>query len=101
MANNPILSLAIIFILSFFSGRLTKKLKIPTITAYVVLGILLSPNLLNLISERFLATSDFFYNVVLGMIAFALGESFSLPVLRRVGRAVTGISISASLVRRL
>ncbi len=97
MIDNPILSLAVIFILSFFASRLTKKLKIPTITAYVVLGILLSPNLLNLISEKFMATSDFFSQIVLGMIAFSLGESFSLSTLRRVGRAVTGISISASL----
>ncbi len=97
MINNPILSLAVIFILSFFASRLTKKLRIPTVTAYVVLGILLSPSLFNLISREFLATSDFFSQIVLGMIAFSLGESFSLSTLRRVGRAVTGISISASL----
>ena len=97
MINNPILSLAVIFILSFFASRLTKKLKVPTITAYVVLGILLSPNLFNLISKEFLSTSDFFSQIVLGMIAFSLGESFSLSTLRRVGKAVTGISISASL----
>jgi len=97
MINNSILSLAIIFILSFFASRLTKKFKVPTITAYVVLGILLSPSLFNLISKEFLATSDFFSQIVLGMIAFSLGESFSLSTLRRVGRAVTGISISASL----
>ena len=98
MINNPILSLAIVFILSFFASRLTKKLKIPTITAYVLLGIILSPNLLNLISRDFLATSGFFSNIVLGMIAFSLGEGFSLSTLRRVGRAVTSISISACLV---
>jgi len=98
MVNNPILSLAVVFILSFFSARLTKKLKIPTVTAYVVLGILLSPNLLNLISPRFLAASDFFSNVVLGMIAFALGESFALSTLRRIGKVITGISLSASLI---
>jgi Kef-type K+ transport system membrane component KefB len=98
MANNPILSLGIVFILSFFFSRLAKKLKIPTITAYVLLGIILSPNLLNLISRDFLAASDFFSNIVLGMIAFSLGESFSLGSLRRVGRAVTSISISASVV---
>lgn len=97
MINNPILSLAIVFILSFFASRLTKKLRIPVITAYVLLGILLSPNLLNLISRDFLATSDFFSNIVLGMIAFSLGEGFSLSTLRRVGRSVTSISISACL----
>ncbi|MDP8289996.1 MAG: cation:proton antiporter, partial [Candidatus Susulua stagnicola] len=85
MINNPILSLAIIFILSFFASRLTKKLRIPTVTTYVVLGIIISPGLLNLISKEFLATSDFFSQIVLGMIAFSLGENFSLSILRRVG----------------
>lgn len=97
MINNPILSLAIIFILSFFSARFTKKLRVPTITAYVALGIIISPGVFNLISKDFLASSDFFSNIVLGMIAFSLGESFSLQNVRRVGRAVTSISISASL----
>ncbi len=98
MANNPILSLAFVFILSFLSARLARKLKLPTITAYVVLGILLSPNLFNLLSAEFIEASDFFSNIVLGMIAFSLGESFSLNMLRRVGRAVAGISITASLI---
>ncbi len=98
MNINPILSLAIVFILGFFASRLTKKLKIPTITAYIVLGILISPNLLNLITADLLSASGFFSNIVLGMIAFSLGESFSFGTLRRVGRAVTGISISASIV---
>ncbi len=98
MINNPILSLAIIFILGFMASWFTRKLKIPTITAYVVLGILFSPHLLNVISVDLLSASGFFSNIVLGMIAFSLGESFSLGTLRRVGRAVTGISITASVI---
>jgi len=98
MINNAILSLAIVFICSFFLSRLTKRFKIPTITAYVLLGILLSPNLLNLLSKDLLSSSDFFSNFILGLIAFSLGESFSFPALRRVGRSVTAISISASLI---
>jgi len=98
MSNNPILSLAIIFILGFFSSRLTKKLKIPTITAYVVLGIVLSPSVLNVLSVDLLSGSDVISNIVLGIIAFSLGESFSLTTLRRVGKAVIGISITGAIV---
>ena len=77
MIHNPILCLAIVFILSFFFARLAKKLKVPTITAYVLLGILFSPDISNLISKELLNSADFFSNIALGMIAFALGESFS------------------------
>jgi len=98
MGYNPILSLAFVFILSFFFARLVRKIKIPSITAYVLLGIVLSPHALNLLSREFLATADFFSNVVLGLIAFSLGENFAIGVLRRVGKAVITISISASIV---
>jgi Kef-type K+ transport system membrane component KefB len=98
MNFNPILSLSFVFILSFFFARLARKIKVPTITAYVLLGILLSPNVSNILADDFLNATDFFSNIVLGMIAFALGESFAFSTLRRVGRTVMGISISASLI---
>ncbi|MCP4651795.1 MAG: hypothetical protein GY858_00185 [Candidatus Omnitrophica bacterium] len=98
MIQNPVLSLGIIFILGFLLSRLVKKAKIPAITAYVALGVLLSPNLLNLVSPDLLAGSDFFSNIVLGMIAFSLGENLSSRVFKQVGRAVTGISILAAII---
>jgi NhaP-type Na+/H+ or K+/H+ antiporter len=97
MIENPILSLAFIFVSGFFLSRLIKKLKIPTVTAYLALGILISPYFLKLISPKFLQVSEVFSNIVLGMIAFSLGESLSLKGLRRVGKAVTSISIFAAL----
>lgn len=97
MVNNSFLALAIVFIASFFLSRLIKKARIPTITAYVALGILFSPDLFDLIPQELLSASDFLSNFVLGMIAFSLGESFSTKTFRQVGKAVTGISISASL----
>jgi len=98
MINNPILSLATIFILGFFLSRVAKRLKIPTITTYVALGIIVSPGLLNLLSRELLSASEVFSHIVLGIIAFSLGEAFSLDTLRRVGRSVCTISISASVI---
>ncbi|MCK5493900.1 MAG: cation:proton antiporter, partial [Candidatus Omnitrophica bacterium] len=98
MINNPVLSLAIVFILGFFSAHFIKKIKLPTITAYVVLGLIISPDFLNIISKEFLATSEFFSDIVLGMIAFSLGEAFSFKSIKRVGKAVASISLSASIL---
>ncbi|MCF7873420.1 MAG: cation:proton antiporter [Candidatus Omnitrophica bacterium] len=98
MFDDPILSLAVIFIAGFFLSKIVAKLKIPTITTYVILGILLSPNLLGVISPKILDVSDIFSNIVLGIIAFSLGRSLSLNIFRRIGKAVTAISLSASLI---
>ena len=97
MIDNPVLSLAVVFILGFFASRLVKRFKIPAITAYISLGIIISPGVLNLISEKLLSASEFFSTIVLGMIAFSLGESFSLSRFQRVGKAVISISIFAAL----
>ncbi|MBN2484170.1 MAG: cation:proton antiporter [Candidatus Omnitrophica bacterium] len=98
MIHDPILSLGVIFIAGFFGGRFVRKFKIPSITAYVALGILLSPDLFNIISGELLSASEVFSDIVLGMIAFILGESFYLGNIRQVGRSVVNISINASLV---
>ena len=97
MIENPILSLAVIFVVGFFFSRFIKKLKIPTITAYIALGILLSPGFLNVISSQLFLASEVISNIVLGIIAFSLGESFSVDIFRRVGKSVVSISIAAAL----
>ncbi|MCF7916725.1 MAG: cation:proton antiporter [Candidatus Omnitrophica bacterium] len=98
MFTDPILSLAIIFIAGFFLSKIVGKFQIPTITTYVILGILLSPNLLGVISPKILASSGIFSNVVLGIIAFSLGRSLSFDIFRQIGKAVIAISLSASLI---
>ncbi len=98
MVHDPILSLGILFLAGFFGARVVKKFKIPSITAYVALGILLSPELFNVISAELLSASEVFSDIVLGIIAFILGESFFLGNIKQVGRSVVNISISASLI---
>jgi NhaP-type Na+/H+ or K+/H+ antiporter len=98
MFNDPILSLAVIFIAGFFLSKIVAKLNIPTITAYVVLGILFSPNLLGIISPKIIEVSGVFSSIVLGIIAFSLGRSLSLEIFRQIGKSVIAISLSASLI---
>ncbi|MCF7870764.1 MAG: cation:proton antiporter [Candidatus Omnitrophica bacterium] len=98
MFNDPILSLAVIFIVGFFLSKIVSKLKVPTITTYVLLGIVLSPNLLGVISPRILNASDIFSNVVLGIIAFSLGKSLSFDIFKQIGKPVIVISLTASLI---
>lgn len=97
MVKDPILSLALFFIFGFFGAKIIKKLKMPTITAYIGLGILMSPSLLNLVSPSLVISSNIFSNIALGMIAFMLGESFSLKTLNQIGNVVFKVSLAASV----
>ena len=47
-----IISLAIMMLCGFLMTRVTKKLKLPNVTAYIVTGILIGPFCLDLLPQR-------------------------------------------------
>ncbi len=93
MSINTILSLGIILLAGLAAAFFIRKIKIPTITAYILLGILVGPSALNVVSRGILSSSGMISNVVLSFIAFSLGQNFSLERFRRVGKSVITISI--------
>jgi NhaP-type Na+/H+ or K+/H+ antiporter len=90
---NAIFSIGFILILGFIAARLINKLKLPSVTAYLILGILIGPSLGNLVSPDLLSASGFISNIVLGLIAFSIGQNFSRDNFSRIGRSVFWISL--------
>lgn len=62
-------------------------------TAYLLIGIVIGPYLLNIIPTKIMAASDFISNFVLAMIAFTLGSNFKRESIIKAGRSVLWISI--------
>lgn len=90
---NTVLSIGLILILGLLSSKFIKRIKLPTVTAYIILGIIIGPYLLNLVSKNVLGTSGLISNIVLGFIAFTLGQHFSLSNFKIIGKSVLWISI--------
>lgn len=90
---NTVLSFGIIFLGGFLLAKLLKKVKFPAVTAYLLLGILIGPYILNLVPAQILNFSGVISNIALGFIAFTLGQNFSLSNLRKLGKSVFWISI--------
>jgi len=88
-----ILSFAIILLSGVLAAKLLHKVKFPAVTAYLLLGILLGPEALNLISGKIIDISGLISNIVLSIIAFGLGQNFSRENFRRIGKSVLWISI--------
>jgi len=94
---NTAFSLGIILLAGLLSAKLIQKLKIPIITAYILLGVLIGPHALNLVSKSIFDSSGLISNVVLSFVAFSLGQNFSLERFRRIGKSVLFISIGEVL----
>ncbi|VEU82413.1 cation:proton antiporter [Acholeplasma hippikon] len=92
-----ILSVGIMLSLGFLMTRLTKKLKLPNVTAYIVVGILIGPFVLNLIPREVVSGMDFLADIALAFIAFSTGEFFKLSILKKNGLKVVVITIFEAL----
>lgn len=74
-------------------AKLLRRISFPAVTAYLLVGILIGPRLLNLIPVKIMDASDFVSNFVLGIIAFTLGANFRIEGIRAAGKPVIWISV--------
>ena len=68
------LCLAIILLSGFLLTRVTKLLKLPNVTAYILTGVLLGPFCFNVIPTEIINSLGFVTDVALGFIAFGVGR---------------------------
>jgi len=94
---NTILCLGIVLVGALVAEKLISYLKIPAITSYILLGILLGPYALNVTGGGLIASSELLSNIVLGFIAFHIGKNFSIEHFKRIGKAVISVSISVTI----
>lgn len=97
-SGSAILSISIILLSGFLMTRVTKKLRLPNVTAYIVAGILIGPFCLDIVPESVVAGTDFLPDVALAFIAFGTGEFFRFDTLRRNGAKVVAITLAEALL---
>ena len=93
-----IISIALMLFLGFAMTRLTKKLRLPNVTAYILTGILIGPYCLNLVPRSVIDGMDFLSDIALAFIAFSTGEFFKLSALRKNGMKVVVITVFEALM---
>ena len=105
-----ILALGIMVVAGFLGGLAAGKLKFPRISGYIIIGILLSPSLLNIIPgeagwfSRWVSgwgeavgNLDIITGIALGFIAYLIGGSLKTESLRGLGKSITWITFFQSL----
>ena len=88
-----IIAVAILLFGGFAATRLTKLAHLPSVTAYILTGILLGPYCLGAIPPRIMEGTEFLPDIALAFIAFSVGEYFTLSSLRRNGGKVVLITV--------
>ena len=93
-----IISVAFMLLFGFAMTRITKLLKLPNVTAYILAGILIGPYCLGLIPQRIIDGMDFLSDIALAFIAFSTGEFFRFSTLKKSGARVMVITVCEALL---
>ena len=96
-----IISVSIMLFFGFLMTRITKRLRLPNVTAYILTGILIGPFCLNLIPASVITGMEFLPDIALAFIAFSTGEFFRFDVLKKNGMKVVVITLFEALMASL
>ena len=103
---NVLLSVSVALLAGLLMTRLFKPLKLPSVTAYLIAGVLVGPYCLGALgvgglgfdSHEAVSALSLVSEVALGFIAFSIGNEFRLDDLKKTGKAALTIGVLQALV---
>lgn len=90
-------SLSIILFAGFLVTRLTKKLRLPNVSGYILAGVLIGPCVLDLIPAMVRENMGFISDIALAFIAFGVGKFFKKEVIKEAGVKIILITLCEAL----
>lgn len=86
-----VLLLGIIMFFGAIGGRIFKKLKIPQVVGYIVIGIIIGSSGLQILGKETIAALNPVSTVALSLIGFLVGGELKLNVVKKYGKQFVGI----------
>ena len=83
-----------IILIGLLGGRVAKKLTLPSVSGYIVAGLILGPSFINLVSSQDLASLGFITDIALAAIAFSIGNEFLLSDMKKVGKRTLLLTVA-------
>lgn len=87
MSLNTLTYLAICIFAGLIAGKIVKQVKLPNVTGYLIIGIIIGPCCLKIIPRDVVDSFGLISEMALGFIAFSIGGEFKLDYLKKIGKA--------------
>ncbi|HYX07194.1 MAG TPA: cation:proton antiporter, partial [Bacteroidales bacterium] len=85
---HPILLYGLVIIAGYIAGIIAEKASLPRVTGYLLVGVLLNPQVTTIIPEGFIQNTQFVTNVSLAFITFSVGGTLKLSKLKKMGKMI-------------
>jgi Kef-type K+ transport system membrane component KefB len=93
----PVPVVGIATILALYAGKLAQKGRLPSIIGFMLLGAILGPSVVHLLTEELQDQLGFINDIALGFVALSIGLELSFTALKRQGKAIIFIILSESI----
>lgn len=95
------LYIAILLLAGMGAGYIAKRFKVPTVTGYIICGLILGPSVFNLISNEVYNDLRFVNELALGMLALSVGTELHYRVFKAFGKNLAILSLGNTILTAL
>ncbi len=78
MEWNQLTYIAVLIFAALLAGKVVKFLRLPNVTGYLLVGLLIGPYGIGIIGSDVVANFSIVSEMAMGFIAFSIGEEFKL-----------------------
>ncbi|MDF1535475.1 MAG: cation:proton antiporter [bacterium] len=97
MAGNEIIALGILLMAGFAGGKASYAARLPSVTGYILAGLLLGPSLLDIITPETIEKLEFINSLALSLIAISVGGKLDLAELSGGFGTILSVSLMQTL----
>ncbi len=90
---NMLFYMSIMILTGFLGGYIANKLRLPRVSGYIVVGMLLSPSILKILPQSFINNSHIITDFALSIVTYMIGGSLAYKRIRRLGKVITYTTI--------
>jgi len=84
-------------VLGLLSSKVMDKIKFPSVTGYIIIGLIAGPYCLNILTLEAVEKFSIIPDIALGFIAFSIGSEFKLSYLKKVGKSPIIIALTEAI----
>lgn len=95
---NELILLGCATIFGYYLGLLARKVRLPSLIGYMVLGVFLGSSGLNIFSDHTLERLSFISEITLAFVAFSIGSELKLSALKRMGSGIIAMILAESFL---
>lgn len=93
LSRHIVFNFSLLLIIGYFFGKLAHFAKLPSITGYIIAGVILGPSLLNFVTPEMQLNLNSITEIALSLIALTIGAEFKFPKLKVVGTKILILTV--------